>query len=77
MTSHDFVIETMSHLVAFTKSGAKLVHFSDIHKKISKKNAFCDQRRIFSIQNGVIFLRQLASIFNRQLLSILCIFVFG
>lgn len=35
MTSHDFVIETMSHLVAFTESGCKG----------TTKNAYVQEKR--------------------------------
>ena len=40
MTSHDVIIQTMSHLYAFLKKRAKLLLFSDIRKFFNKNLRF-------------------------------------
>ena len=40
MTSHDAMIQTMSHLYAFSKKRAKLVLFLHIHKYLCEKVQF-------------------------------------
>ena len=53
MTSHDAMIQTMSHLYAFSKKRAKLVLFSHIHKHLCKKVAnFCYFIAYLLISNG-------------------------
>ena len=40
MTSHDAMIQTMSHLPAFSKAAAKVLLFLHIHKHLCKKVLF-------------------------------------